>query len=262
MEPNEQTPQGTTDPGQPTSTPPAEDTLYDIDVGGGQTQKVSLSELRGGYLRQQDYTRKTQEVSDMRKRYQAYEEFDSLLKNNPELTREITQAVAKATCTSQPEPEPLDYNQPSGQVPYGSSVPGDVGQRIAFLEDQLARKDVEAALDKLSEKYPDANVEEVVRYTLDKNLGVDFETAYKAIAFDKAVSKASQEGEQRGVRSVIDAISDRELSFIPVAGGGQSPGLREMDLSNAEKQYAKALGISEKDYIESKKKIAERKSRG
>jgi len=49
----------------PAATPPAAapEPSYEVQIGG-QTQKVTLDELRKGYLRQSDYTRKTQELSE------------------------------------------------------------------------------------------------------------------------------------------------------------------------------------------------------
>ncbi|AYD00921.1 hypothetical protein [Neorhizobium sp. NCHU2750] len=46
-------------------TPDTEETYFDIDG-----QNVSLSEIRASYLRQADYTRKTQELAEQRKAYQ------------------------------------------------------------------------------------------------------------------------------------------------------------------------------------------------
>ena len=50
----------------PSVAPVTDDTHVEIDG-----QRLTLSELKSGYLRQKDYTRKTQEISDVRKRYDA-----------------------------------------------------------------------------------------------------------------------------------------------------------------------------------------------
>lgn len=49
---------------------PAEEPLYEVKVNG-QTIKVPLAELTGGYSRQQDYTRKTTEIAEYRRQIDA-----------------------------------------------------------------------------------------------------------------------------------------------------------------------------------------------
>ena len=62
--------------------------LYVIKVDG-EEQEVSLEELRNGYQRQADYTRKTQEISAERDRLQQAESIVAALENNPEETLQI-----------------------------------------------------------------------------------------------------------------------------------------------------------------------------
>ncbi|MDX0193237.1 hypothetical protein GOC06_07005 [Sinorhizobium meliloti] len=45
-----------------------DDPEYEVEIGG-EKLPVKLSELRKGYLRQSDYTRKAQEISELRKQY-------------------------------------------------------------------------------------------------------------------------------------------------------------------------------------------------
>ena len=58
---------------------------YTVSVDG-ESQEVSLQELRDGYQRQADYTRKTQELASERKRLQQAEAIASALENDPEAT--------------------------------------------------------------------------------------------------------------------------------------------------------------------------------
>ena len=59
-----------------------EDLLYAVTVNGAE-QEVSLDELMKGYSRQSDYTRKTQEVSEQRK------EFDAMKQNMAQAYQQI-----------------------------------------------------------------------------------------------------------------------------------------------------------------------------
>ena len=60
---------------------PAGDT-YAVKVDG-EEQEVSLDELRDGYQRQSDYTRKTQELASERKRLQQAEAIVAALESDP-----------------------------------------------------------------------------------------------------------------------------------------------------------------------------------
>ena len=60
---------------------PSGDT-YAVKVDG-ENQEVSLEELRDGYQRQSDYTRKTQELASERKRLQQAEAIVSSLETDP-----------------------------------------------------------------------------------------------------------------------------------------------------------------------------------
>ena len=61
------------------------DESFTVKVDGGE-QQVSLEELRDGYQRQSDYTRKTQELASERKRLEQAEAIVSSLESDPEST--------------------------------------------------------------------------------------------------------------------------------------------------------------------------------
>ena len=58
---------------------------YSVKIDG-KHQEVSLEELRDGYQRQSDYTRKTQELASERKRLQQAEAIVSSLETDPDGT--------------------------------------------------------------------------------------------------------------------------------------------------------------------------------
>ena len=71
---------------------------YTVKVDGEESE-VTLEELQDGYQRQADYTRKTQELADERKRLQQAEAIVSSLENNPE---ETLKALREAFGVAQP----------------------------------------------------------------------------------------------------------------------------------------------------------------
>ena len=99
--PNAQTEQSATDAVQPgvQETPQIESTPTNegaqteapsapqlFDVGG---QQVSLEELQRGYLRQSDYTRKTQDIARQQRELQRFEELKEQFEANPELAEQV-----------------------------------------------------------------------------------------------------------------------------------------------------------------------------
>jgi hypothetical protein len=71
----------------------------EVDLGEGR-QPVKLSELKQGYLRQSDYTKKTQELATQRKELEATmeqvkpaQEFMGFINQNPYLFNQIQQAI-------------------------------------------------------------------------------------------------------------------------------------------------------------------------
>lgn len=68
-------PSQATQPGQPPTS--AEEPAVEVEFPDG-TRKLTPKEIRDGYLRQQDYTRKTQEIAEMRRQaeqvYRAYQQ--------------------------------------------------------------------------------------------------------------------------------------------------------------------------------------------
>jgi hypothetical protein len=86
MEQPGQTPQGTTDEGTPT---------VEIEIEG-QVEKYTPQQLKEGLMRQQDYTKKTQELSTqkdelerLKQRYEGYGQFETLMNNDPGLAQEV-----------------------------------------------------------------------------------------------------------------------------------------------------------------------------
>jgi hypothetical protein len=85
---------------------PVVDEDPDIDIGEGR-QPVKMSELKAGYLRQSDYTKKTQELSTQRKEFEALQEqikpaqeWLSAMDSNPWLFQQINAAIQQFNQTN------------------------------------------------------------------------------------------------------------------------------------------------------------------
>ena len=104
---------------------PAETYVVKVD---GEEQQVSLSELRDGYQRQADYTRKTQELASERQRLQQAESIAKALEADPSGTiSALSSAFGLDTQPTQEQQEAWDELDPTEQ-------------RIARIEHQMEQQ--------------------------------------------------------------------------------------------------------------------------
>ena len=158
----------TTDPGQP----------VDLDsLARYRYQGRNLKDWESGYMRQQDYTQKTQALAQERRFMENLAVDLDRVKQSPHLAEQFRQIypqkyhaylryVAQET-QAQPQ-APGQYGQQPGQPSYARLDPA-MEQRIAMLESSFKEREVaaiQAELDSkfktLSEKYPFADEEAVV----------------------------------------------------------------------------------------------------
>lgn len=159
------------------------DHLVKIKVNG-EEREVPLAELRNGYMRQADYTVKTQDLANQRDQLKNAIEIEEAFKRNPELA---TMALA-------------EYY---GFTPLGGTVQQDTGGwgdedaqpdpamlKIAELErtiKQLVTTQSEQYLDQeaqaLVERYPGVDPDVVKRHAIARNLP-NLEVAARDLLFD------------------------------------------------------------------------------
>ncbi len=90
--------------GETTEVP--EDATIAVKVGG-KTEKVSLKELKSGYSRTADYTRKTQELAETRKANDA--QFAAVQQERTQLKAALDKVKASLEAQAPKRPEPSDY---------------------------------------------------------------------------------------------------------------------------------------------------------
>ena len=151
--------------------------LYTVKVDG-QDHQVSLEELQSGYSRQQDYTKKTQEVADMRKRLQSAEALAAAMDKDPIGT---LQALNEHFGVGSDEGTSWDDMDPQEQ-------------RLARLEGELqdqrareVRNEIENDFRTLTEAFGDFDRREVTNFAIKNNLGVV--DAYKVMNFESLRSE-------------------------------------------------------------------------
>jgi len=183
---------------------PSGDT-YAVKVDG-ENQEVSLEELRDGYQRQSDYTRKTQELASERKRLQQAEAIVSSLEADPNGT--LT-ALADAFGVQ------VGSSNTGGDDSYdtwGDTEPDPTEQRIANLETQIAqqnrlqrRQQTEKQVEGLKDQYGDFDAQELYQHALTHKIG-NLEAALTHMRYGDVAEKASKlEKEQERTDAKRDA---------------------------------------------------------
>ena len=185
---------------------------YTVKVDGVEEQ-VSLDELRDGYQRQSDYTRKTQELASERGRLQQAEAIVNSLEADPAGTlAALGDAFGVGGTTAQPT-GPVD--------PWDEPDPSE--QRIASLEARLANQDrlqrrqqVEKQVDQLKEIYGDFDAPQLYQHALTHKIG-NLEAALTHMRYNDVAAKANKL-EQDQERT--DA--KREASMVEPSGSKQA----------------------------------------
>ena len=185
---------------------------YTVKVDGSEEQ-VSLDELRDGYQRQADYTRKTQELASERSRLQQAEAIVQSLEADPAGTLEALGdafGVARAT------------GEPTGAVdPWDEPDPNE--QRLATLEARLEQQDrvhrrqqVEKQVESLKGSYGEFDASELYQHALKHKIG-NLEAALTHMRYNDIATKANKL-EQDQERT--DA--KREASVVEPSGSKQA----------------------------------------
>jgi hypothetical protein len=183
------------------------------EVGGEQ---VTLEELQSGYQRQQDYTRKTQEVSQFRDEYNElvqYKDFIEQVREDPSLKQHIN------TYYDQEQVQQQQYYEQNPLVPHVE----EMAQRMEQMEQQQIASLINGQLTELRASEGDKWTEEVQENVLAtaQQLGTaDVKLAhdvYKARNLDSILAAERQ--------SVLDGLAKNKGASVEpgraVGGGSQ-----------------------------------------
>lgn len=169
--------------------------------------EVPLDELEGGYLRQSDYTRKTQELAQQRAEAEQALRLMQALQENPE---ETLQALARN----------LQVDNEEDLDPYEAQL-RQHEERFAQLEQERFDQELNQTLGTLESQYADRGFQrdEVLQYAIDHEIP-NLRAAFLALEEDRA----TQEG--RAARNA-QALQAKQ-SLPPIGGrsrqlGGDAP---------------------------------------
>jgi len=191
----------------------------------GEEQLVPLSELPQGYMRQADYTRKTQTVAETVREAQAALTLQRALEANPQEALRILQATYLA---EQQEQGPVEEEFDD---PYERMIAEKFAlleQRLSPFEDQYATQMVERELGRLSSQYGtlfEENKMAVIQKAVDIGSD-DLESTFKIMAFDllNARTQGAQDFQQQQTQAEAQRVAAKEAAADVVSGGASANG--------------------------------------
>ena len=206
---------------------------YAVKVDG-ENQEVSLEELRDGYQRQSDYTRKTQELASERKRLQQAEAIVSSLETDPNGTlTALADAFGVQMGSSPRQNNNDDYDS------WDDVQPDPTEQRITQLETQLAqqarlhrKQQVEKQVEGLREQYGEFDSQELYQHALTHKIG-NLEAALTHMRYGDVAEKASKlEKEQERTdakrdASVVEPTGSKQTGVVKDSASAKPNSIRQ-----------------------------------
>ncbi|MDD4804810.1 MAG: hypothetical protein PHN69_06625 [Candidatus Pacebacteria bacterium] len=210
----------------PESTKETKPTIPDkIKIDG--IGEITVDELKNGYLRTQDYTKKTQEVSRKRKENEEAISFYEQVKQNPQLLQQIASGEA-------PTPHQLNPLQ----------------AKVLELEANLYDMKLENEINRLQIKYPDFEVREVLEIAHEKKM-LDLEDAYLLSKSAKPSESVNADELKKQLREeILKEIEAEKNTTTTVITPGNSGTVYEENapkLTEAEKKVASRMFRKAKD---------------
>lgn len=152
---------------------------------GDEDVEVSVSDLRNGYLRQQDYTRKTQSLAEERAANEYAVTLAEALRQNPRETIAYLQSQIEAQGVAAAEVDEWPEDPEERRL---AEIEAQVNRRLAPIEAAHAAREVQEHVARLSTRYGDDFVaEDVVNEALRRGHRDhrQLEAVYKEMAFDR-----------------------------------------------------------------------------
>ncbi len=183
--------------------------------------EVTLEELKNGYLRQSDYTKKTQEVSNQRKETQDAIALFEQIKQNPQLAQQLKQAV--------PLPQSID----------------PATSKVVELETKLYDVMLQQEIDKLRTEFPDFEVREVLQTAQAKGM-TDLRDAY---LLTKSSKSPDMESLKAQIRQELEAERLGTQTIITSNAGSTPVSTSIPTITPSEHKVASGMKMSDAEYI-------------
>lgn len=200
----------------------------------GETFEVPLAELRNGYMRQSDYTRKTQQIAADGEVVRWAKVLQEGFQNNPHGTIQYLAQQFGVGLTNEPDPwQELVENDPSltpivDRVRQQEQELAELRREAQTTAQEQESAAVRAELNEVQSKYPDFNPQLVIPVALQN--GVRLETAYKIWKAEQMETvKVDQEA---AAAKAAEAAAKREKARAAKAKVAQGASKSKADASD------------------------------
>ena len=205
--------------------------------GLGEFTVDEIKEFRNGYLRQSDYTKKTQELARQREEAQDALEVFNYLRNNPQMVNALMEM------NNGGNPQHVEKVQ---------KVTPEATMMRQILHTQKAME-VEMKLNDLKSRYGDVDEVSLLRKANELKTD-DLEFVFKALQYDSAIEK-QKALEQQATQNLKAEIDANKKAVSTIVGTNQGNVVKQTPTLTAdEKRIAALMGISEGEYLKWKVK--------
>lgn len=205
-----------------------------IEIDGEKYTLDDIKEFRQGYLRQSDYTRKTQELARQRKENEYALELFNYLKTNPSLVEVLKQQ---------------DMGSPMFNV--AQQLTPEM-QKIQELEMHIAQRDLDYEITQLKQKYPDFDEVKVLQEAEKRGI-TDLEFVYKALreVEQMDVERIKKEAIEESKKQILAEIEkNKDVTKTVINQGDKPTQAQAITLTPAQKRVAQGMGLTEEEYAE------------
>ena len=231
-----------------------EDVLPDGSKKVFKTRDELAKEWKNSYLRQSDYTKKTQEIAQTRKQIEEerkkfsdeqkaflegkkrYDDWDKLLKTRPDIYQQLERAA-----TSPPDPS-VAYERARE---YADGSVGELKKELEAIKSQLdaerTKKEMDSEIASLKEKYPDFDETEVMsrlEYLSDGKTGPLLELLHWAVKGQKSPAQIEQK--------ITDNLKKKsQAGMVPSSGAGTTTSNRNYKNTDEAREAAmREMGVT------------------
>jgi len=187
--------------------------LYAIMVDG-EEKNVSLDELRNGYQRQSDYTKKTQALAAERDRLAQAESIIHALETDPQGTLKTLGEAFGFEDTSG-----LSHASEMTDIDPDEARIRKIEQTIDNQQKTFRQQELQKELSTLRDKYGDIDENLLFNHAIKSNIG-NLETAYKDMTYSNLVEKLS-------TKTTEDDIVAQKREASVISEGGSTSGTVE-----------------------------------
>ena len=176
----------------------------------GEERHVPLREAVNGYMMQSDYTRKSQEVADLREKATQAEAIWDAIQRDPNGTiRLLADEFGVSVAAAQRMVNDIDpYDDSDPVAPQVSALES----KIRTLEQREQRRELDRQLAGLHEKYGEFNDDDLLSFALKEGIQ-SVDAAYKAMAFEN-VLREREELTRRQAKEAEAVEAKRSQSFV------------------------------------------------